>query len=125
MIATARRDSENLAQFHKVVKRAYETEKNAGNIPAQDISVYDKLVACPAVVHPKTYGRNTGWVRPVHAHRHWRRRVASMYRRENGRGGLFTGWFDWDIDWEEIWNWILENIIPILKLLLVIVPFII
>lgn len=123
--AARRQDNDNLKQFHAVVKKAYAQAKKLGDIPAVDVSVYDKLVACPAVVHPQAYGnqRLGGWVRPVHAHRDWRRRVKRMYARQQ-KGWSPLDWFQ-DIDWEAIWNWILENIVPILKLLLVIVPFII
>lgn len=121
MIAT--RDADNLKAFVATVKKAYKQEKAAGRIPKKDLSVYDKLIECPAVVNPQKYsGHHGGWVRPVHAHRDWRRRVKRMYAREKGWSPL--DWFR-DIDWEAIWNWILENIVPILKLLLVIVPFII
>ncbi len=112
----SRRDSDNLRQFHAVVKRAYIVAKKAGNIPAQSISVYDKLVANPAVSN-----NQGGWVRPVYAHRQWRRRVARLYYRSKGQP--LRGLFDWDLDWERIQAWILENIVPVIKLLLVIVPF--
>ncbi len=125
MISIAQRDSENLRMFHAIVERAYNHEKRASRIPAQDVSIYDKLMACPSVVNPQSYNNRQGWVRPVYAHRSWRRRVYRMYQRSEGRPltGIFD--FDWNFDWESIWNWIQENVIPILKMLLVIVPFII
>jgi len=112
-------NSDNLRVFHDVVERAYQQEKRAGRIPAQDVSVYDKLVACPAVV----YNDQQGQSQLVHAHRLWRRRVHRMYRRSHG--GPLRDLFDFNFDWESIWNWILENIVPILKLLLIIVLFLI
>jgi hypothetical protein len=105
---------DNLKQFHTAVVRAYQAQKKAGNIPAQTISVYDKLVTCPQVV------KQSGNRRRVHAHRRWRREVAKMYRRSTGRQVL-----DWSIDWSAIIEWLTENIIPILKLMLTIVPFLI
>lgn len=119
MIPLARRNSDNLKQFHAVVKRAYTVAKKSGNIPAQSISVYDKLVASPAVV----LNNQEGWVRPIYAHRQWRRRVSRLYYRSKGQP--LRGFFDWELDWEQIRDWVLENIIPVFKLLLVIVPFII
>lgn len=118
MIPLTRRDSDNLRQFHAVVNRAYTVAKKAGNIPAQSISVYDKLVPSPI---PVISDNQEEWSRP--AHRRWRRRVARLYYRSKGQP--LRGLFDWDLDWEQIQGWILENIIPVLKLLLVIVPFII
>lgn len=112
----ARRDSDNLRQFHAVVERAYIVSKKAGNIPALSIAAYDKLVTSPTVA------LNLGeWVRPIH--RPWRRRVARLYYRSKGQP--LRGFFEWDLDWEQIYMWILENIVPIVKLLLVIVPFVI
>ncbi len=111
------RTSDNLRVFHDVIERAYRQEKSAGRIPAQDVSVYDQLIACPAVVYNNQQGR----AQLVHAHKQWRRRVYRMYQRSQGRP--LRGLFDFDFDWEEIWNWILENIVPILKLLLIVVPF--
>ena len=113
-----RRNSDNLKQFHAVVKRAYSVAKKTGNIPVQDISVYDKLVGSSAVVLSNDQG---GWVRPIYAHRQWRRRVARMYYRSKGQP--LRGIFDWELDWEQLQAWILENIIPVIKLLLVAVPF--
>jgi hypothetical protein len=43
-----------------------------------------------------------------------------MYRRSTGRAAL-----DWNIDWSAIIEWLMENIIPILKLMLRIAPFLI
>lgn len=118
------RDKKNLKQFSDVVKRAYAASKAAGNIPAQELALCDKLIACPAVAYPQDWGGNRGgWVRPVHAHRQWRRQVARMYRRERGRP--IRGLFEFDFDWEAIMAWIIENIVPIVKMLLVIAPFII
>jgi hypothetical protein len=112
------RDSANLQQFHTVVTRAYEIQKTAGKIVAGDIDTYDKLIACPAVV----YQQQQGWVRPINVHKQWRRRVRRRYLLQHA-----TGPMDWlqDIDWEEIWNWVLENIVPILKMLLAFALFII
>lgn len=89
-----------------------------GTIPAGDIGVYDQLVSCPAVVYPSA-GR--GRSRPIYLHRQWRRQVIKLYRRQNGRiGGVFD-----DIDWEEIWAWLVENIIPIIMLIIKYAPLII
>jgi hypothetical protein len=111
------RNNDNLKQFHTTVVSAYQAQKRAGNIPAQTISVYNKLVACPQVVSVGKYGNR----RRVHAHRQWRRAVARMYRRDTGQPvGL-----DWSIDWTSIVEWVMENIIPILRLMLTIVPFLV
>lgn len=109
------KDATNLKQFHTVVKRAYSEAKEAGSIPSAFVCVFDKLVSYPAVV------RGPGF-RPVEVHREWRKRVARIYFR---RRALRDGWFNWDIDWSSIYNWILENVVPILKLLMMALPFLI
>ena len=109
----------NLEQFVSTVKKAYSQQRCS--LPENDLNIYDKLIECPAVVTHKGQG---GWVgRPIQVHRQWRRRVAQAYAKSEGRPLL--GVFGFDLDWEAIWTWILENIVPILKMLLVIVPFII
>lgn len=109
-------DKDNLNQFISTIKRAYKHAKQLGDIPATDISIYDKLIECPAVVAPS--GEGFGG-RPVYVHRLWRRKVARLYHREHplGEGA-------WDISWTAIMDFLLENILPILKLLIVIVPLI-
>lgn len=108
----------NLDQFIHVIKKAYAEAKKTGTIPAGDIDVYDKLVACPAVVYSSA-GR--GRSRPIYLHRQWRRQVIKLYRRQNGRiGGILD-----DIDWEEILAWLIENIVPIIMLIIQIAPLII
>lgn len=122
MTPAVSRDKQNLKQFTDAVNKAYAEAKNAGKIPQQDISVYDKIAACPPVVYPDGWGDSnvnmTG--RAIHAHKRWRRKAARAYHRQNGRP--VGGYFDIELNWDEIYNWLLENIIPILKMLIVIVP---
>jgi len=114
----------NLSEFFETVKEAYTQTKRRGLIPSAHLNTYDALIACPAVVTPRAYGQQGGWAgRPLKAHRLWRRRVARAWAKSQGRPLL--GFFDFDLDWQEMWDWILENIIPIMKMLLTIVPFII
>ncbi len=111
--------SNNMNQFIAVMKKAYATSKSNGAIPAADISIYDKLIAYPAVSNPTDTDR--GWIPPAQAHRQWRRRVARMYSRTHGR---LVGGAD-GIDWTDILDWLIDNIIPLMKMLFVIIPFII
>jgi hypothetical protein len=111
-------DQKNIDQFVKVVRKAYAVAKGEGLIPAREVSIYDKLAVCPAVVtEPASFMQPA---RTIQAHRVWRRRVAQMYRRQHG---ISAGPFDFNLDWESVWNWLLENIVPILKVLIMIVPF--
>jgi hypothetical protein len=108
----------NLKQFGDVITRAYAEAKQKGLIPNADISLYDKLV----YAGPVCYDTRGGWSRPVPVHRIWRGRVARLYYRQNPR--TVRGFFD-ELDWAAIYQWILDNIIPIVKMLLVIIPFLI
>lgn len=123
MTSAVSRDKQNLKQFINAVNKAYAEAKGAGKIPKQDISIYDKIAVCPPVVYPDGWGSSNGNVpeRAIHAHKRWRRKAARAYHRQNGHP--VGGYFDFELDWNEIYNWILENIIPILKMLIVIVPF--
>lgn len=108
------KDRVNLSQFHSIVKRAYLEAKSTGDIPSVFICKFDQLIAVPAIVNRPVIGQ-------VEVHREWRKRVARIRRRRSMR----EGFFDWDIDWESIYNWVLENIVPILKLLMMALPFLI
>lgn len=114
-------NKKNLDQFVKTVRNAYQAAKQAGKIKEDQIEMYDALTACPAVVYPTN--NNFGWVEPIYAHKQWRRKVATLYYKDQGRP--LRGIFGWNVDWESVWNWILENIVPILKILIAIVPFLI
>ena len=114
-------DRNNLTQFTRVMNRAYAAAKNQGLIPVDQISIYDNLIAAGPVYQGQD--NRGGWVQPIQTHRIWRNRVARLYWRENGRP--LRGLAAWDMDWDEIMAWITENILPILKMLFVILPFII
>ena len=107
------RDS-NLTQFHRVVTKAYKEAKASGKIPVADLPKYDKLMSVGYSVRNPRTGRLVfpwGLVR---------RRAARLYRRETGIRVRA-----WDIDWEAIYQWVLDNIIPILKILIMLLPFLI
>lgn len=104
----------NLNEFVTTVRQAYSECKKCGRIPSESVHTFDKLVACPQVVSKGP--------RRIFAHRRWRAEVARMYYRQH-RNIRRVG-EPW-IDWSSLWEWIKENIVQIIKILLVIVPFII
>lgn len=113
-IPTLRFRDSNLTQFHRVVVKAYEEAKATGRIPPADLPKYEKLMQAGYSVRDTRTGRLIfpwGLVR---------RRAARLYRRESGIRVRA-----WDIDWEAIYQWVLDNIIPILKILMMILPFLI
>lgn len=113
MNATKSRSRDNLQQFADVMTRAYTTAKGQGRISAADISIYDQLlIPTMTGVHPE------GWVQPKRVNnKKWRRRVTRRYERTHG--GIIPD----DFDWESILAWIVENIIPLLKMLLPLLMF--
>lgn len=107
------RDS-NLSQFHRVVVKAYKEAQAKGMIPKKDIPKYDKLMTVGySVRNPRTGRLIFPWGLV-------RRRAARLYRCETG-----VRVKAWDIDWEAIYQWVLDNIVPILKILLMLLPFLI
>ena len=114
------RDRDNLTQFTAVMNKAYRTAKTQGLIPLDKISVYDKLMAVGPVYTGQTV--HGGWSQPIHVHRRWRKRAARLYRREHGRA--IGGFFD-EIDWSAVMTWIMENIVPLLEMLFMFLPFLI
>lgn len=111
MNATKRRD--NLQQFVDVMTRAYTTAKGQGKISATDISIYDQLlIPTMTGVHPQ------GWAQPRKVnHRKWRRQIERKYKHTHG--GIIPD----DFDWQEIWAWIVENLMVLLKMLLPLLMF--
>jgi len=115
MSISAKRDRANEQQFHAVVKQAYETAKKAGHVPQVDVSIYDKLIDYPAILSLEGPG---GWVRPVQVRKQWKRKVARLYAKQTKKP--LRGMFD-NLDWEAIMAWVIENIIPIMKMFLMLV----
>lgn len=113
MNATKSRNLGNLQQFTDVMTRAYTTAKGQGRISAEDISIYDQLLIPVAQgQHPQ------GWAQPKRVnHKKWRRRVARRYERTHGQ--IIPD----DFDWNSILEWIIENIIPLLKMILPLLLF--
>lgn len=113
MNATKSRNLGNLKQFVEVMTRAYTTAKGQGRISAADISIYDQLlIPTMTGIHPE------GWVQPRRVNnKKWRRRVTRRYERMSGQ--IIPD----DFDWQKILDWIIENIIPILKMLLPLLMF--
>lgn len=113
MNATKSRSRGNLQQFSDVMDRAYSTAKKQGRISATDISIYDQLLIPVATgAHPE------GWVQPKRvSNKKWRRRVSRRYQRVHGQV------IPDDFDWDSILQWIIENIIPLLKMLLPLLMF--
>lgn len=105
----------NLAQFRDVVTRAYKQAKRNGRFNDKDIERIDKRLNLGPVY---TMERN-GHTRKIFVDRLWRRRVARMYWRQHGKPD--RGWFE-DVDWNAVYNWILENIVPITRILITLVP---
>jgi hypothetical protein len=109
---------ENLRDFASVLKRAIKhgeaTGALEGHISPNNLT---RLVAaCDQPIMEDREGH------PVLLHRIWRLRVARMYWRAEGRD---PDEWPWNIDWEAIWNWICENIVPIVKALLPLLLFLI
>lgn len=102
----------NLTEFHKIILKAYKEALRTGKIPAKEIAGYNKAVRCGRVKRDK---KN----RPIFVWRILRRRTARLYARTNKMG------FELTLDWEEIYKWVLDNIVPILKMLLMVVPLLI
>jgi hypothetical protein len=111
-------NKENLKDFASVLKRAIQHGQETGELKthvSQD-QLTQLVAACDQPVMEDHEGK------PIFLHRIWRVRIARMYWRENGRD---PDEWPWNIDWEAIWNWLVENIVPIVKALLPLLLFLI
>lgn len=115
---TPRENRENLKDFASVLKRAIQQSQDTGVLNTH-FAQKDLTQLVTAMDTPVIKDRDG---HPIFLHRLWRLRVARMYWRENGRDPDEQAW---NIDWEAIWNWILENIVPIVKALLPLLLFLI
>lgn len=104
-------EQENLRQLQSVIKSVYAQAKAASKIPTAELPVCERAIAQAYALYGKSSKRV--W-------RRIRRRVAARYWREHGRP--IRGIFDWDIDWEAILEWLLDNIVPILKMFIMFAP---
>jgi hypothetical protein len=108
------RDLRNLKKFREVVKRAYVQGKRKGWFPAEMLNEYDRAIESP-------YCMQDGRGQVIFPWRVLRRRVARMYWQQRGR---LWKW-DFQLDWDAIFAWVLDNIVSILKMLLMILPLVI
>lgn len=110
-------NKENLIAFADVLKRAIKQGQATGALETHvsQKQLTQLVVACDQPVMEDPNGT------PIFMHRIWRLRIAGMYWRENGRDPDEQ---PWNIDWEAIWNWVVENIVPIVKALLPLLLFV-
>lgn len=111
-------NKENLKDFAAVLKRGIEHGQATGVLVEHfsQEKLTQMVAACDQPVMEDSEGK------PIFLHRIWRLRVARMYFREHGRD---PDEWPWNIDWEAIWNWVVENIVPIVKALLPLLLFLI
>lgn len=110
---------DNLVQFREIVTRAYEEAKRLGRIPDRMVRKVDKRLALGPVHIIERNGR----CEKIMVDRIWRRRVARMYARVTRQDDTGGKWYQ-NIDWEAIYNWILENIVPITRILVMLIPMV-
>lgn len=112
---------ENLGDFVSILKRGIEHGRATGQLKdrVSEKQVNRLIAACEQPIGEPFEGKAG---EPVFLHRLWRLRIARMYWRQNGRDPDER---PWNIDWEAIWSWIVENIVPIVRALLPLLLFLI
>ncbi|MHC4370201.1 MAG: hypothetical protein ACYSW8_21525 [Planctomycetota bacterium] len=100
------REQPILHKFKRVLRDGYRQAKAAGLIPSADLQMCEQTMA-------QAYAL-TG----QEGNRHWRR----IHRRVMGRYRRDTGATMGVIDWEAVMAWIMENIVPLVRLLLTLLP---
>jgi hypothetical protein len=89
-----------------MLRKGYRQAKAAGLIPSADLQVCEQTMAqVYALTGPEG---NHQW-------RRIRRRVMNRYRRDTG---ALVG----AIDWEAVLEWFRENIVPLIRLILTLLP---
>lgn len=97
----------SLQQLQREFKRAYNKAKLMGKIPATDRPQYDFAIGQAYSFHGRE--GKLFW-------RRFQRRASGMYCESIGQP------YTMDLDWETIWLFLLDNILPLLQALIRLLP---
>lgn len=106
----------NLKKFHETLMRAYKEANGKHKVPRELASTFESLNQNSMVQDPVTKKTVLIW-------KLLRRRTARLYWHDQQLYAL--GLFDFELNWEDIYAWILDNLIPILKICLMLLPLLI
>jgi hypothetical protein len=100
------REQVNMQRFKTTLRDGYRQAKTAGLIPSAELQMCEQTIA---QVYALTGQEGD------HQWRRIRRRVMNRYHRDTGapRGA---------IDWEAVLEWFRENIVPLIRLILTLLP---
>ncbi len=107
-------DRENVAQFRTVMKKAFAHQKQAGFVVGEEAAKIEKLFELD--VNDKCVARDG---RVLFFWRTFRRRVAVHYARDHRVP------VRWQLDWESVWQWILDNWQTIIRMIIFLVPLVV
>lgn len=107
-------DRQNVAQFKEVMRRAYRHQQEKGVVKGEKKSKLDKLFALDR--DDRVVARDG---RVLFFWRTFRRRASYQYARQKG--------LPWRIqlDWESLFQWIIDNWQLIVRTIIFLVPFVI
>lgn len=107
-------DRQNVAQFKEMMCRAYAKQKKAGVVQGEEAQKLDKLFALDQ--NDRCVDRAG---RILFFWRTFRRRVAIKYASQKGIPVRFQ------LDWETIFQWVLDNWELIIRTIIFLVPFLV
>ena len=107
-------DRQNVAQFKEVMRRAYRAKKAKGDVKGDEAKKLDKLFSLGP--NQRVVARDG---RVLFFWRTFRRRASYLYAKEKG--------LPWrvQLDWQSLYQWILDNWQLIVRTIIFLVPFII
>jgi len=104
-------DRQNIAEFREVMRKAYKHQKAKGVVGKRQREKLDKLFSLKMGERAVTRDG-----RVVFFWRLFRRRVALHYARVHRIGARIQ------LDWRNIWEWILDNWQTIVRMIIFLVP---
>lgn len=104
--------------FIKTLREAVSEAHSRGNISGKVAKVYEGVLKTPATASIDEYGEL------IQVHTIWRLHITRMYLRNQAFRGEVIKLPLTSINWEQIKDWVLDNIVPIMKVLMMVVPFI-